>query len=120
VTYSGTVIPSIDISSESIIAGQNQTVTYSFTDIVNSDIDNATADYLIINYSTVAANTADNNANDIKSEDIQADYNTGTTILTGSVQPATIIEPNITLDTNISYTNGYTARYYLNIESNTT
>lgn len=119
VVYSGSVTPIINISSESIIAGQNQTVTYNFTDIVNSDVDNATTDYLIINYTTVAANTTDNNANDVKSEDIQADYNAGTTVLTGSVQPATIIEPNVSLDTSVSYTNGYTARYYLNIESNT-
>lgn len=117
VVYSGTVVPVIDIASETIIAGQNQTVTYAFTDIVNSDVDNATTDYLIVNYTTVSANTVDNNANDVKSEGVQANYNTGTTILNGSVQPATIIEPNISLDINVTYTNGYTARYYFNIEN---
>lgn len=109
VTYSGTVTPSYNTSSDTIGAGAAQKLTYTFTNIVNSDSNNAVTEYIYIDYDAVVVNSTDNNSGDSKTSPVSADYNAGTTILNASPLPVTIAEPNITLSLNKVYTDGHNA-----------
>lgn len=118
VTYSGTVSASYDVSSDTITSGNAQTLTYTFTDIVNTDADNGITEYIYIDYDTVIANSSDNNSGDTKSSPVSADYNSGTTILNASPIALTIQEPNISLNVNKVYSSGHTVDILYTITNN--
>jgi uncharacterized repeat protein (TIGR01451 family) len=76
---------------------------WNFTDIINSNTDNAETEELTIHFNTLTLNTAFNNVWDTKSHDVKALYN-GWDEKTASTANITIVEPFIALDISNSYT----------------
>jgi uncharacterized repeat protein (TIGR01451 family) len=110
-SYSGTVVPGVSPSSPTITAGQTQTVSYAFTDIINTDTNNGNTEYLIINYDALLLNSVDTNNLSTKTHSVSADYNGGAIIKNALSLPITIIEPHLVLAVSHSYTDGYTVPY---------
>lgn len=73
-TYSGTVTPVISPLSENILAGQTQTVTYVFTDLVNTDTDNGAIEYITIDYDAILLDSVDTNIGGTKTHTANANY----------------------------------------------
>jgi len=107
ISYSWTVTPTIGWVS----VWSTQTLDYVFTDIVNSDSNNAVTEYITITYDAVVLNTIDVNDGDTKAEDVTVNYNSGTTILTDGPVPVNIVEPNVWIDLASTYTYGNDVTY---------
>ncbi len=118
VTYSWTITPSYNISSDSIWAWNSQVLTYSFNDIINSDVDNGQTEFIYINYDVIVVNSTDNNSWNSKSSPVSANYNSWTTILNASPLPIEVQEPNISLNISNIYTDWYNANILFTITNN--
>ncbi len=94
----------VNPDSDIITSGQDQTMTFTFTDIVNNDNNNGVDEYITINYDAVVVNTNDNNNADTNFHSVSADYNSWWINKTSQTAPVTIVEPDVT----IAVTNNYT------------
>lgn len=102
VSYSW-VIQNISPDSNTISSWQDQTVTWTFTGITNSDSNNSLDEYITITYDAVVLNTNDNNNSETNFHSVSANYNSWWISKTWSTSPVTIIEPSVV----IAVTNNY-------------
>ncbi len=93
ITFSGSTEPSFTSTG----------MIWDFTNVVNSDTNNATPEYIEIQFDTLLKNESVNNAWDTKVHQVKALYNWGNE-KNATTQILTVVEPSVSLDITNTYT----------------
>lgn len=122
VTWDGVPTTPTELPLSTVIgAGSTQSLTFSFGNVVNSNVDNLTDEHVFIEYDAVVMNTSDNNDADTKQNTVTATIGTtGGNLGPASAPLITVIEPFITIDKTSSYTIGSVVTYQLKLINDAT
>ncbi len=122
VTFTGTpTAPTIIPPSATITAGNTQSLSFDFGQVVNSNVDNNIAETFTIDYDVVVLNSTDNNNGNSKLNSVTALFG-ATTVGPLSAPAVTVVEPDMIIikDSNPVYVSGDIVTYQVRLENNGT
>jgi len=100
-------------SSNVIVAGQDQDLTWDFDKVINTDTNNAVTETISISYEAVVLNSANTQNGDmlINTSQVNLDGN----ITVSNAPPVTVIEPDLGVFKSESYVSGDTITYSVDV-----